>query len=496
MAPRVIDSQEGFSGGLNKSGEEATLAQNEMREATNYRLAQEGGSALRRYGTQRTTAARPDAVEVPFRGYAWRVGGATTDLLAVGGNTTGKLYTGSLATTGVPMTWTFVGNLNNSSVFPSFAAFRDSAAEACYIAQSGLKKFKAGVLSTPAGTPASISVIAVQNQRLFGVTGADNTLWYSGLNDGDTLGIEASGGGSQVIRTFGNQSIIVGLAAVGASLLIFHQNGISKFTGYGQGDITIASGTRGVSADVGTIAPQSIVVVENVCYFLTERGFFAATEEGVFPISQKIERIFEDGLNTTVSAFFQVQGAHYRAKREVWWSFPGDGCYVYNYRLKAWTGPMNGALASIYALWETFDSNGKSRLLAGSQSDGFVKLVDYGTGSNVKDNVLSDGTGGSAFTSTIKCHRMHLGSQSEKAFRFIEIRGDDGGSANCYLQYDTNYASAAVTDIFALTAGTKYARKHIGGRGYYIDLYIINAGVTYDSWERLEVQGFDYGHRY
>jgi hypothetical protein len=493
MAPRVVDAQEGFDGGLSKSGEEATLANNEMREATNVRLAPQGGSALKRYGTQKVSAARPDATEVPFRGYAWRVGGTTTDMLAVGGVATGKLYTASLASTGIPMTWTFVANLNNSAGFPSFAAFRDSAAEACYIAQSGLMKFKAGALTRPAGA-AAVSVIAVQNQRLFGVTGSDNTLWYSALNDGDTLGIEASGGGSQIIRTFGNQSVIVGLAAVGASLLIFHQNGISKFTGYGQGDISIASGTRGVSADVGTIAPQSIVVVENVCYFLTERGFFAATEEGVFPISAKIERIFEDGMTTQTAAYYQSQGAHYRAKREVWWNFPSDGCYVYNYRLKAWTGPMDGALSGLFALWETFDGNGKSRLLAGSLSDGFVKLVDSTVA--VKDNILSDGTGGSAFTSTIKCHRMHLGSQNEKAFRFIEVRGDDGGSTNCYLQYDTNYASAAVTDLFTLTAGTKYARKHIGGRGYYIDLYIKNAGTTYDSWERLEVQGFDYGHRY
>jgi hypothetical protein len=497
MRARVIDVQDGFAGGLSSTVEEATLAPNEVREAKNARLIVPG-AIVKRQGTQNVSAARPDAVEYPMRGFSWRpTAAAPTELLAVGGGATGKLYTGTYA---IPMIWTFVSNLQNSSVFPQFAPFRDSTGECVYIAKgavAGIQKFKAGAVTTPATSAPSVARIAVQNGRLFGCTGIDQTLWYSGLNDGDTLGVEASGGGSQIIRTFGDQQIVA-LAAVGSSLLIFHRTGISKFTGYAQSDISIESGTRGLTADVGTVAPDSIVVVENVCYFLSDRGFYAATEFEVRPISEKIE----NAISVMNQAnFYEVQGVHNRAKQEVWWVMGAEGTYVFNYRLNAWAGPWMDAFADLWCAWQTLNASGEPIILVGQNGNGngFVQRADYYAGPGTDfylDNKLSDGTGGTAYEMVVRCHRMHLGSKtSEKAFRFAKILGDTGGSLTMYLAWSTDVGSSQSAPLGG-ASGTKYRRVQLGGRGYYIELEIYDDGTTYCSYERLEVEGFDYGDRY
>lgn len=491
MRADVTDAQEGFSGGLNTIAEEATLAANEMRQAQNVRLTIEG-SALKRAGTRNLSVARVDATEVPMRGFSWRQPASTLELVAVGGVTTGKLYTG---TYGYGMAWTFIANLNNSSEFPQFAAFRDTGAECVYIAQSGLMKYKAGVLTRPAGTPANIRRLAVQNNRLFGITGVDQTLWYSNLNDGDSLGIDASSGGSQIIRTFSNQELTA-LAAVGDSLLIFHRTAISRFTGYGAGDISITSGTRGVTSDVGTVAPDSIVVVENVCYFLTDRGFYAATEEGVHAISEKIENTI---TNIDHLSSYQVQGVHGRKYREASWIFPGVGAYVYNYRLKAWSGPFVGAYQYLYTAWETIDSSGNPIVLIGSYNDGFVKRADCAefVGGEIRDNISSAGVGGAAVVTVIKCHRMTCGSrESEKAFRFFYLQCDTGGGSSTTLTWDTNLSSYSLGSFLPTVAGTLERATQAWGRGYHIDVIITDSGVTYNSFERVVIAAFDYGNRY
>ena len=160
---------------------------------------------------------------------------------------------------------------------------------------------------------------------------------------------------------------------------------------------------------------------------------------------------------------------------------------------------MVGAFERSYTSWETQDSAANPIVLMGSYSDGFVKLVDSPAVvvNEVRDSILSDGTGGNAVVSVIKCHRMTFGSrESEKAFRFFYLQCDTGGSAACTLSWDTNLSAYSLGSFLPVIAGTRERSTQAWGRGYHVDITITDNGVTYGSFERIVVAAFDYGNRY
>lgn len=489
MSTRVSDMQDGFKGGLNTTASPSELESTELRTAENCRLTS-FGAVVKRFGTQRTSAATlgGSALIDPVRGgIAWFQPSSTTEMAV----RNGVLYTSPA--NAIPMTWTAQAGALSTSAYPSFAGFRDATGECMYIADGGkLNKYKAGALTVDiAVTPAAISRVAVQNARLFGISGVDQTLYYSGLNNGDTLGDPATAdAGSQVVRTFSSQEL-TGLGALGQSLIMFHRAGISRFTGYGNDDITIASGTRGISADVGTIAPDSFIAVENVGYFLSDRGFYAITESGVKSLSAKIDSVMTDFTFNNIN---QVKVLHNRTYREVWWWLPAIGIYIYNYRLDSWSGPLTGIYVTpdVHSMWETRDSLNKPVIMTG-HAYGHVRKGDIG----VKDDVLSDGTAGQAFTMNAQCHRMYCGTpESEIAYRFIEVEGDTGASALTTVAWATETASSSA--VFAAhVAGQISSRAQANGRGKYIDVTLSDSSiVATPNFSRVVVKGFSYGERY
>lgn len=502
MRKPVTDIQEGFAGGLNVTADVSQLAPNEMRRAENGRLTT-FGAFTKRLGTQRTHAAAIGGGSAIRGGFAWRQPGSVTQLAIANGT----LHTGTYA---IPMVWTAQVGALDASAYPSFAPFRDATQEVCYIADGGLLNkwngtaFTVNIASTP-----NIARIALQNQRLFGISGVDQTLYYSPLNNGDGLGTGVTDSGSAVIRTFGNQELKA-LLALGDSLVLFHREGISRFTGYTSEDISLATGTRGISSDAGTIAPDSVVAVENTGYFLTDRGVYRVTEAGVAPVSQKIESVVS-ALDQT--QFNRVKSAHHRAYREIWFYFPDVGCYVYNYRLDAWSGPMTGLFTDFvpYALWQSTDATGLPIVLVG-MSDGFVRRVD--SPGLFKDDYLSTGAGGTAFTSICQLRRMYFGApEEEKAFRRAEIQVDLKGSVTYGFQYSNGTQSGSKT--LTVTPGTVWGGSgtvwgtstwgsggtgsqevQIGGRGNYLDTTLSDDGTAAPVTSRVAVQAISYGRRY
>lgn len=434
-------------------------------------------------------------------GFSWNQASGATQFAVAGGN----LYHGTLS---YGMVWSVEAGVLDSTVYPSFAAFREADLDdVVYIADGGLLNkwdgttFTANIASTPA-----VSQICVFNRRLFGVTGTDEKLYWSALDNGDTLGISASKGGEARITTFGDQRLTA-LAPYRSSLFLFHVSGISKFTGWSQDDINIQAGTTGVTGDVGTIAPRSIVVLENGVLFLSDRGIYVATDEGVAPISVNIDVSLS---SLTATELAQVCAAHNRSKREVWFFIPGSGVYVYNYRTQAWAGPWTGTFTAestdTHALWESLDSDERPIVLCGDYA-GFVKRTDL-TGVYT-DDILSDGTGGSAYTMTLKLHRMFSGEiATEKSYRWLYLLADIDSSEGCTVSWSTRTASGSysVDASSAWGSGTWGSgtwggegvlpfRIPIHGRGPYIDITITDNGERSPLFSRAETEAFDMGRR-
>lgn len=498
---RVRDAQPGYGKGLNTTADESQLGETEVRSADNARLTQ-AGAVEKRLGSQYAHASAIGSGNPVRAGFAWQRAASTTELAIANG----LLYTGAYS---IGMSWTSQGGSFGASAVPSLAAFRNGSGEAVYIAD-GTGKVSTWDATTltmrvAATVAANIGWLCVYNQRLIGGTGVDDTVYASGLNNGDSLGIPGSGGVVAIVRTFGAGRVTAGYP-LGASLYLYHVSAISRFTGYTQDDISIASGAEGVSNDVGTIAPRSIVALENMHLFLTDRGVYVATESGVSPVSNPIESTL---AALDQSAWARVAAVHNRRYREVWFYIPDVGIYAYNYRTSSWSGPFAGGFISplTHALWESRDSASRPIVLAGGAT-GFVKRCD--APSIYKDNVLSDGTGGATFTMTVRMHRMFCGDAAmEKSFRWAYVTADPRGSSSMMLMWSAvtgagNIALTAPSAIWGGStwggtiwgAGSQSMRRPVDARGPYLDLTITdNSGSAQPLVSRCEIEAFALARR-
>ena len=505
--PGLRDGQGDFRGGLNTAFDEDALAVNEVRRAEEAVLT-EYGAILKRLGSQRLRDSALHATGVQ-NGFAWLRDNGTQELLVVAAGTL------STASYGIPTTFNARAGVLKTTGAPAFASFRATATEVVYLADgdtaTSLNKWDGTTLTTNlAGTPAGITQLCVYNQRLFGVTGTDQKVFWSGINNGDALGVGGSGGGEAIVRTFSDQNI-TGLAAFGSSLLLFHTSGISRFTGLTQDDIAIAAGAAGVSSDVGAIGGRSIVTTPQGVYFLSDRGFYVATDASVAPISLKID---DKTRSWDLAQAAGVIGVHRRAIREVWWYVPGVGILRYNYALGAWTGPCQGGYVDpvTTALWEAVDADAQPIVLAGDAA-GYVKQTDAPL--IYRDNTPSSGTGGTVFSMAVRCKRLFFADPlSFKAFKWlyltVGLRASTIGtviwqSANGSGSYTLSNPTGGGPGTWGTgtwgtgtwgAGATAPVRVPIDGYGEYLDVTFTDAGEAQSAWSRMEVQGFDYGRRY
>jgi hypothetical protein len=499
----VRDVAPAFSGGLNLAADPSALKENELRRAENLRLTEYGG-ATRRNGTRNIHATALGDPSPVRGGYAWKKSGST-ELLVVA---KGVFYVSSYS---MGLTWSSkTGSLSATEPI-GFAQFYDGSNDCVYLADGGaLNKWVSGAsITTDIASTPNVKVLAVYNERLFGITGTTETLYWSKIADGDELGIGANGGGSANIRTFGNQRL-TGLLALGSSLLLFHVDGISRFTGISIDDIAIQSGTQGISQDTGTIAPWSILAVENAGFFAASRGFFMVTEAGVTDISAQVAPIFDELTSEQVAL---IRAVHNERNREIWFDVPGKGIYVYQYRLRAWSGPWTGTYTGVttHALWDAVDNNGLPIVLRGT-SGGFVQQCDYPD--LYKDAVLSDGTSGSTYTMAMQPRRFFGGDPAmEKSLRWgyllADFRGSsefgvswnlgvDGGSTTIQGPSSAAWDAGGVTWDSSVTWGGSTMDTFqfpMWGRGRHLDLTISDDGLGNVLLSRVEVEMFDMSRR-
>jgi hypothetical protein len=506
----VTDQMTSYAGGLNTVSADDALGPNQFRRGDNGRLTL-FGAFTKRGGTQRTAAALIAATAVQ-NGYAWHQPAGTTITMAVCG---GTLFTTPYGA--FPLTWTQRGSVADLSttVTPSLAEFLQLAGtDSVYIADGGLLNRYTGTTLTKniASTP-SVNVLAVHNQRLWGCgdSAYPDSIWYSALNDGDSLGIAAGNGGQIVVRTFGDQNV-VGLISLGTSLMIFHQRGVSRLTGYGQDDVTVTP--AGISGDVGTIAAFSPTRVDNLVYFLSDRGLYRASEQMVEPVNtpEKPDPLAVILPTMTAANIANIRTVLNRATHELWIQIPGVGLYVYHTILQAWAGPWVDGYQSpqTNCLFETNNADGYPIVLRGDAS-GFVSECDR---PNVGlDNVAASGTGGTSFAMALQCRRFYCQDPNvAKAWRFGYILAQLAGANATTASWSTDSTSGSQalpaslasawggsstswgTGTWGAVAQASY-RVDLDGNGYYIDVLVTDSSAATPIINQVRVQGYALGRR-
>lgn len=505
---RLVDIQPDMAGGLNETSDDSSLQPNQLRRAINARLT-DFGAITKRGGLKRVSASL-DAGELVQNGFMWRKDAGSPEILAV---VDGTLYTTNFGGS-FPFTWIQRTGTLSTTVKPTFARFRDGANDVVYIGDGGLlNKWNGTTLTTDIVGTVGAQMIAVHNERLWscGCGVKPQSIFYSALNNGDTLANGAQGGGEIIVRTFGDENVI-GLASINTSLLIFHRRGISRLTGYGQDDITVSP--AGVTSDVGLIAPGSIVPVSNIAYFVSERGLYLCNEQEVAPVSnpQTPDPLLSIIRSLSANQFNQIRAVLNRGTRELWITMPGFGLYVYNTTLQSWSGPWDSGWVDpdTTCLFEVLNNEGLPVVLRGD-TDGFVSLTDA---PNVfLDNVEADGTGGTRYAMTAQFHRLYCGDEATaKALRWGYLTAQLRGSDQCRVEWTTGatFGSHTLPPSLDQTwggpgtqygvgtwggAGSRSYRVPMGGGGYYIDVSVVDSGEALPVISRFQIETFALGRR-
>jgi hypothetical protein len=504
---RLQDGQARMDGGLNLVSDDSSLTPSQLRKTINTRLTS-FGAIVKRGGTRRMADTVTNRIQ---NGTTWYRPGLTPTIVFAAN---GTLYSTSYGAT--PWTLTTVSTALSTTVDPSFAQFRNGSADVLYVSDGGaLNKWDGSTFTGNIVGTTSTSTIVVHNQRLWGCGNSSfpNSIFYSALNNGDSLGNGGAGGGQIVVRTFGNEEVI-GLASLGTSLLIFHRRGISRLTGYGQDDITVSP--AGLTSDVGLIAPKSITVIDNVCYFVSERGLYRCTEGEVAAVSSPDtpDQLLPIIRTLAATQFSGIRTVMNRATRELWVSVPTIGLFPFHVTLQSWAGPWDTGYVSpdTSAMWETVNSEGLPVLLKGDAS-GWVSLCDaFSINSANRDNVAPNGTGGTEYSMTAQYRRLYFGDEAlAKSLRFGYLTAQLRGSNSCSFTWKTDTDSGSYTlpvstetvwgigtwtgSIAWGGASSQNYRVQMGGTGYYLDVTIIDSSTSIPTFSRMQVESFALGRR-
>jgi hypothetical protein len=520
--PKVTDSQESFVGGQNPKAGTNIVSPDQCAAMTNVRLVRDGEIG-KRPGLRKLT---PGATVLPTTARFYQSPFGSLNVLALDDAAAAKRFTYAGGTSYTVTALASLGASYASGV--GSAAFRDASADVVYIAArdtsaaKGMIKWDgAGTITEDiaSGSVTGLSQLWVYNQRLFGVKGTPGglgmgglgqTVYYSGLNNGDTMAVVASGGGSATIRTYGGQALVGGFA-LGNSNFLLHQNAISVFRGTTFDDINITAGTSGVAPNIGY--PMAWRVIDQVGYVLTAEGLFLASEGGFRPAAtaDRPDPIATFLRSTTDdfspggagASWFVLDNAR---RNEVWCIIQTrSGAGTVTPRIYIWNtlyGRFTGQCTLSFRLAHAdviLDSNGQPLMAFTKYLTADLFATDFLLASN---QVYQDD--GSSYTSSVQLRRMFTQAPSAlKAWRKATVQmgsgagetaATNGSATGATLSYTTSGATVAdTTDLKAQQAN----EIQLSGQGDSIDLTITDGGLSSTGWSvlRAEVEGASYGAR-
>lgn len=419
--PKLRDGQSDFTGGLRTNGSIFDGQDNEVTELINWRI-DPSGSLIVRPGTQFiTTSGLSDfAVEA----YHWRPTSGD-NMLIVSTFDRHLHYTTDPDHTDYPFTFTDAGAVStNGAAF--MVGFRDTLNEVVYFrggASLSLLKFNGVTFTAVGGAPSNLGQLVVYNRRLFSFNGS--TLYWSDLDNGDSLGVAASGGGQAIIRTFGGGQI-VGLHVLGTTLFIFHRESISAFRGWTQDDIDIESGMSVVSNPVGLVSTNAATPFGGYLYFVGhDEQFYRMSEAGAVEV---ISNPVRDALATSINAITYVTAN--LSNREIWITPQASSTtWVYNVDRGVWYKfQLGGGPWQWFTEFSSRNSDTQPTIIGVSSNNGRMYDLRYLAAS--KDQVGATGTGGSNITAEIQTKHLTFQDPSlVKALRFLYLSAS-GDSSN------------------------------------------------------------------
>ena len=175
------------------------------------------------------------------------------------------------------------------------------------------KSWNGAVLADIAGIPAGAKYITVANERVWvaGHTAGTNRVRASAIADfadwGATNGLDLGVG----IRT------AVALGTIGSRVIVFGRNYTAYVEGFGQAEVVVAQGSRGISEEIGCRSFRTLVAVPNGLCFQSNRGMEFCDGEKIVPIGQNLSTLM--GLIDLAEAQrLRFHGFYHEDEDEYW----------------------------------------------------------------------------------------------------------------------------------------------------------------------------------
>jgi hypothetical protein len=327
-------------------------------------------------------------------------------------------------------------------------------------------------------------------------TGNKSSLYYSGLNNGDSLGDPAGGGG--IITLPVGEGMITGLLPVGSSLFIFHTRGIFRFSGFTADDMSVtALSTAQTGGVVGIQAVYpSYISLGNVGYFPGDNGYLHSIDEAgnVSIINPNGPFLYDVNGVKVVNGY---GSAIYDRHRDtiVWLAGSTPDGIMYNVLTKTVTthqintgAGYNGTANPVYNLHIDF------LLLCVGQNPCVYGGLNSANAYNTKDDLLADGTGGTEVVMTVTTRSFVFGKPlSMKAFKYLYI------TYKTQVQNPTGVTVNTVSCILDRGIGSTYRFGGVGTIVPNTDFNISFSESSIAGTERITAVAMDvyeYGDRF
>lgn len=301
-----------FDGGLNVRDFWHTIADNELTVATNIRL-DEGGVVRRRGGWTKfsATAVGTSGNLIGVTQGAFLVAGVLTRIVVATDGV--KVYQGTGGT------WTditgAVVNTVASTGLISFLSFNNLLIGYGGTSTPWTWDGAAGAILVMGGSPPIGTMgIVWQNRVLFaGVSTARTRLYYSDVGNQGVWGALSY---IDIPSPYDGDEI-TGLAVLYGNLIVFKRHSIYIV----QGDAPENWVVSKTNSAVGCVSPYSVVGVDNLVYFVSDKGLYAMNLSNSKQICYKVEPRYNTAVTNQLSGSLtknRIFAAHYRFRNEIW----------------------------------------------------------------------------------------------------------------------------------------------------------------------------------
>lgn len=529
MANLTEQANLSFLSGMNDSAPATAMKDSEAALLLNYRVTPDGEAQVR-YGSKRTHTTALNSGAQGYGAIAFK---------PTGGNAQWVVFAGDAAyySADEGVTWTLITSALRQDYW-DFAVMRKSGTAYLLCANGGTSSYKwdGTTWSAISGIRSGSKRLEVHNDRLWATDG--KVVDGSKINDFEHWTAPSAIVGLEV-QTHGGEEEIIALYSWGQLLLVFRRSEIGYIEGYGNADLITAAGSKGVSRDVGCIAFRSIVGVGGRGLIFQSRRGFELLAPGLEPmlVSRTVESFLAEINISDIEATPGLPCAYFYPNKLTYECYlPGaagqnDQAFVYRIPtiekpgaasifdgasasgqtvsvtngfllvdgggsrlrtkggfLQVVSGDVPGAYAVVTggfldiatndtmpAAVFTADRTNDAQRPISIGYDGFVRKLDDGS----LDDVVSDGTGGTAIGDRLKGRPMVFGDPfRRKRGRVIRVltTTETEQTLSVALIADGTQGTAHTKTLAASTKPVQ-SRFRVNGRGNELVVDIQSAGA-------------------